>query len=61
MNLSFSTRGWSNYSWDELVALAAEMEFSGIEVCDVHDVEVLSQLVAGMARRVDKDFQLNRF
>ena len=32
-----------------------------IEVCDVHDVEVLSQLVAGMARRVDKDFQLNRF
>ena len=32
-----------------------------IEVCDVHDVEILSQLVAGMARRVDKDFQLNRF
>ena len=32
-----------------------------IEVCDVSDLEKLSKLVAAIARRVDKDFQLNRF
>ncbi len=42
MKLSFSTRGWSQYTWDELVALAAEMEFSGIEVCDVQKSEILT-------------------
>ena len=35
MKLSFSTRGWSDYSWDELVRLAVEMDFDGIEVYDV--------------------------
>lgn len=32
-----------------------------IEVCDVRDLETLSALVAGMARAVDADFQLNRY
>lgn len=32
-----------------------------IEVCDVDDLEKLAKLVAGMARRVDKNFQLNRY
>ena len=29
MNLSFSTRGWGDLSWDELLAAAIEMKFSG--------------------------------
>ena len=41
MNLSFSTRGWSEYSWEELVDLAQEMGFTGIEVYDLHENEEL--------------------
>ena len=32
MNLSFSTRGWPNLTWDEMVATALDMDFAGIEV-----------------------------
>ena len=32
MNLSFSTRGWPNLSWDEMLETALDMGFSGIEV-----------------------------
>ena len=32
MKLSFSTRGWADHSWDELVSTALEMDFSGIEI-----------------------------
>lgn len=32
-----------------------------IEVCDVNDLEGLADLVAGMARRITADFQLNRY
>ena len=32
MNLSFSTRGWLDLSWDEIVSTALDMGFSGIEV-----------------------------
>ena len=32
MNLSFSTRGWGDLSWDALLEAAADMKFTGIEV-----------------------------
>ena len=32
MKLSFSTRGWPRMSWDEMLDIALEMGFSGIEV-----------------------------
>ena len=32
MKLSFSTRGWGDFSWDEVVSLATDMDFSGVEV-----------------------------
>ena len=32
MRLSFSTRGWNNLNWEELMNCACEMKFSGIEV-----------------------------
>ncbi|MBQ7096086.1 MAG: AMP-binding protein [Clostridia bacterium] len=32
MNLSFSTRGWNDLSWEDTVAVAADMGFGGIEV-----------------------------
>ena len=32
MNLSFSTRGWGDMTWDELVCAALDMKFTGIEV-----------------------------
>jgi len=32
MNLSFSTRGWGDLSWEELIDAALDMKFSGIEV-----------------------------
>ena len=41
MKLSFSTKGWSERSWDELVGLAEEMDFNGIEVFDAAKNEEL--------------------
>ncbi len=32
MRLSFSTRGWKDMGWEELLDIANEMDFSGIEV-----------------------------
>ena len=36
MNLSFSTRGWQSLGWDEIIEIADEMRFSGIELYNVH-------------------------
>ena len=41
MKLSYSTRGWNALSWDNLVDLAVEMEFDGIELCDVQKSDAL--------------------
>ena len=35
MKLSFSTRGWTELAWDDLISCATEMRFSGIEVYNV--------------------------
>ena len=35
MRLSFSTRGWGDVPWDELVSTAGDMGFAGIEAYDV--------------------------
>ena len=32
MNLSFSTRGWGNMSWEEMLQEAVDMKFGGVEV-----------------------------
>ena len=32
MNLSFSTRGWGDMSWESLLDVALDMKFTGIEV-----------------------------
>ena len=32
MKLSFSTRGWPELSWDEMLQIAQDMGFSGVEV-----------------------------
>ena len=36
MNLSFSTRGWGDLSWEELLSTALDMRFTGIEVYNAH-------------------------
>ena len=41
MNLSFSTRGWANCSWDEWVETATDMRFGGIEVYNAHQADEL--------------------
>ena len=35
MKLSFSTRGWKDLSWEDMIRYAREMRFSGIEVYNV--------------------------
>ena len=32
MNLSFSTRGWPDLTWDEMIQTALDTGFTGIEV-----------------------------
>ncbi|MBQ6798471.1 MAG: AMP-binding protein, partial [Oscillospiraceae bacterium] len=32
MNLSFSTRGWGDLSWEEMIDAALDMKFTGIEI-----------------------------
>ena len=36
MKLSFSTRGWSDLSWEQMQETARDMGFSGIEVYNLH-------------------------
>lgn len=43
MKLSFSTRGWQNLVWDEIVDAAIESEFNGIELYDVHKMPELTE------------------
>ena len=41
MKLSFSTRGWPGFSFDEMVEMATEMGFSGIEVYNLPKFDAL--------------------
>lgn len=43
MKLSFSTRGWKNFVWDEIVDAAVESEFNGIEIYDVQKMPSLTE------------------
>ena len=42
MNLSFSTRGWPELSWEEMLDTAGEMGFSGIEVYNLPKFDPLT-------------------
>lgn len=42
MKLSFSTRGWSDMSWEQVARNACEMRFTGIEVYNALKTEELS-------------------
>ena len=42
MNLSFSTRGWPEFSWDEMLQLAQDMSFDGIEVYNLPKFDPLT-------------------
>ena len=42
MKLSFSTRGWPEMSWDEMVELAVDMGFSGVEVYNLPKFDPLT-------------------
>ena len=42
MNLSFSTRGWQKFSWDENVTTALTMRFGGIELYNVQKMPELT-------------------
>ena len=41
MNLSFSTRGWGDLSWEELLSTALDMRFTGIEMYNVQKFPAL--------------------
>ena len=41
MNLSFSTRGWQEKSWEENLSTALTMHFGGIELYNVHKSQTL--------------------
>ena len=42
MNLSFSTRGWGDLSWEELIDAALDMKFTGIEVYNLFKFPALT-------------------
>ena len=42
MNLSFSTRGWPGFSWDEMLQLARDMGFDGVEVYNLPKFDPLT-------------------
>ena len=35
MNLSFSTKGWQGYSWEDFCTAAVDMKLQGIELYDI--------------------------
>ena len=41
MKLSFSTRGWQGFSWDEMLETAIDMGFSGVEVYNLQSTDEL--------------------
>ncbi len=41
MNLSFSTRGWQDMSWEDMVDTALDMGFNGIEVYNLSKADAL--------------------
>ncbi len=41
MKLSFSTRGWPELSWQEMIETALDMRFAGIEVYNLHKMDTL--------------------
>ena len=43
MNLSFSTRGWGDLSWEEMINTAVDMKFTGIEVYNLFKFPLLTQ------------------
>ncbi len=43
MKLSFSTRGWEDYSFEELINLAEENAMSGIEIYDINKAPALTK------------------
>ena len=42
MNLSFSTRGWPEMSWDDMMDTALDMGFTGIEVYNLPKFDALT-------------------
>ena len=42
MNLSFSTRGWGDLSWDQMLQEAVDMRFSGVEVYNLFKFPTLT-------------------
>ncbi len=42
MNLSFSTRGWGDLSWEEMIDAALDMKFTGIEVYNLFKFPALT-------------------
>ena len=42
MKLSFSTRGWPGFSFDEMLEVATDMGFGGIEVYNLPKFESLT-------------------
>ena len=43
MKLSFSTRGWPNLSFNEMIEVATDMGFSGIEVYNLAKFDPLME------------------
>ena len=43
MKLSFSTRGWSDLSWDDMLQTALDMGFQGIEVYNLPKFDPMLQ------------------
>ena len=44
MNLSFSTRGWGDLSWEELLQEAVDMRFGGVEVYNLFKFHYFLQI-----------------
>ena len=42
MKLSFSTRGWPELSWQEMIDTALDMRFAGIEVYNLQKLDALT-------------------
>ena len=59
MKLSFNTNGWSDLSWVDCYTMAADMEFSGIEIHDILSEDLSgknrpfsSEQIVGTARKM---------
>ena len=60
MKLSFSTKGWGDYSWQDFCRMAKEYGFQGIELHELRDGDPRRYQGKGVKKAARQSLTINR-